>query len=118
MRLNIHWQELKPPMISQNPTASLVRRASNITIALQDNERVLDLRGLTVDEALSKLERDLDLSTSQKEDRIKIIHGHGTEALKKAVRIYLSRSVYVKKWKAGTSEQGGDGITWAELGGE
>jgi DNA mismatch repair protein MutS2 len=76
----------------------------------------VDLRGQTVEEALSKLEMELDQSARQKEDRIKIIHGHGTETLKKAVRTYLSRSVYVKKWKAGSSEQGGDGVTWAELG--
>ena len=50
------------------------------------------------------------------EDRLKIIHGHGTESLKKAIRTYLSRSIYVKKWKAGSAETGGDGVTWVELG--
>jgi DNA mismatch repair protein MutS2 len=85
-------------------------------VALADSDRTLDLRGITVEEALSQLEMQLDQSATTREDRIKIIHGHGTEALKKAVRTYLSRSQYVKKWKAGSPEQGGDGITWAELG--
>jgi DNA mismatch repair protein MutS2 len=44
-----------------------------------------------------------------------VIHGHGTDTLKKGVRSYLSRSIYVKKWKAGTPETGGDGVTWVEL---
>ncbi len=118
MRLNMPWNELKPPQVAQNPTASLVRRTSNVTIALQDQEKTMDLRGLTVEEAMSRLEMELDHAATNREDRIKIIHGHGTEALKKAVRTYLSRSVYVKKWKAGSPEQGGDGITWAELGAE
>jgi len=117
LRLTLPWQELKPPDKAQNPTASLVRRVSggNVTVALSDAEKTIDLRGQTVEEAISSLEIELDNSASHKEDRIKIIHGHGTEALKKAVRTYLSRSVYVKKWKAGSNEQGGDGITWAEL---
>ena len=81
-----------------------------------DDDKTLDLRGKTVDEALEDLEIALDSAFAQKEDRMKIIHGHGTEALKKSVRTYLSRSIYVKKWKAGAAEQGGDGITWVEIG--
>jgi len=119
LRLTLPWQELKPPEKASNPTAGLVRRSGggqgHVSIALQDHEKTIDLRGQTVEEAISELEIQLDQSASHKEDRIKIIHGHGTEALKKAVRTYLSRSVYVKKWKAGSPEQGGDGITWAEL---
>lgn len=118
IQLRLSWQELKPPMQATNPTADLVRRSAggNVTIALTDADRTLDLRGQTVEEAISQLEMGLDQAATSREDRIKIIHGHGTEALKKAVRTYLSRSVYVKKWKAGSPEQGGDGVTWAELG--
>lgn len=115
LRMSLSWEELKPPAQAQNPTARLVRRSSGTTIALTNNERVLDLRGQTVEEALSQLESELDLAVAQKEDRIKIIHGHGTDTLKRAVRTYLSRSQYVSKWKAAAAEQGGDGVTWAEL---
>lgn len=115
IRLSLPWTELKPPTQARNPTADLVRRSSGVTVALTDSEKTIDLRGQTVEEAISNLEMELDNSASHKEDRIKIIHGHGTEALKKAVRTYLSRSMYVKKWKSGSQEQGGDGVTWAEL---
>lgn len=118
IQLRLSWTELKPPQQAQNPTAELVRRSAGgqVTVALADSDRTLDLRGMTVEEAISSLEIGLDNATNSREDRIKVIHGHGTEALKKAVRAYLSRSVYVKKWKAGSPEQGGDGVTWAELG--
>ncbi|MGZ3774214.1 MAG: endonuclease MutS2 [Pseudobdellovibrionaceae bacterium] len=116
VRLQIHWQDLKPPGKPQNPTSQLVRQSSSFTVSLADEERTLDLRGKTVETALSELELALDKAAHAREDRIKIIHGHGTEALKKAVRTYLSRSIYVKKWKAGSPEGGGDGITWVELG--
>lgn len=116
VRLQLHWQDLKPPGKPQNPTSQLVRQSSSFSVALADEDRTLDLRGKTVEEALSELELALDKAATSREDRMKIIHGHGTEALKKAVRTYLSRSIYVKKWKAGSPEGGGDGITWVELG--
>ncbi len=118
LRLTLHWQELKPPDKVSNPTAELVRRSSSagrVTVALIDADKTLDFRGKTVEEAISELEIELDQAAIKKEDRIKIIHGHGTDALKKAVRTYLSRSVYVKKWKAGGPDSGGDGVTWAEI---
>ncbi|MGZ3769888.1 MAG: endonuclease MutS2 [Bdellovibrio sp.] len=116
VRLQLHWQDLKPPGKPQNPTSQLIRQSSSFSVSLADEERTLDLRGKTVENALSELELALDKAAQAREDRIKIIHGHGTEALKKAVRTYLSRSIYVKKWKAGSPEGGGDGITWVELG--
>lgn len=118
IRLNLMWSDLKPPEKALNPTAQLVRKSSSFSAALVDNDRTVDLRGKTVEEALEELEIALDKSSLNKEDRIKIIHGHGTEALKRSVRTYLSRSVFVKKWKAGSPETGGDGITWAELSNE
>lgn len=116
IRLQLPWSELKPAQKSQNPTANLVRRTGQAQVTVIDSDRTLDFRGKSVDEAISELEITLDRATEQNEDRLKIIHGHGTETLKKAIRTYLSRSVYVKKWKAGTSTTGGDGVTWVELG--
>jgi len=115
MRLFVHWQQLKPPQSMQNPTQSIVRRSSGVTVTLQDTERVIDVRGKSVEDAIGQLETQLDAAALNNEDRVKIVHGHGTEVLKRAIRAHLSRSVYVKKWKAAPPDTGGDGITWAEL---
>ncbi len=115
IRLMLSWKDLKPPAQAQNPTANLVRRSTSVSVALQDQDRTLDLRGKTTEEAIRELDDELDQAVVSKEDRLKIVHGHGTEALKKAVRTFLSRSLYVKKWKAGSPEQGGDGVTWVEI---
>ncbi len=115
IRLHLSWQELKPPGKAQNPTSQLVREFSGFSVPLSNEDMSLDVRGKTVESALEDLEMALDRAAQHQEDRIKVIHGHGTEALKKAVRAYLSRSIYVKKWKAGSQENGGDGITWVEL---
>lgn len=115
MRLTVPWQQLKPPQSMQNPTQAIFRRSSGVTVTLQDTERVIDVRGKSVEDAVGLLETQLDTAALAGEDRVKIVHGHGTETLKRAVRSHLSRSVYVKKWKAANAETGGDGVTWAEL---
>lgn len=116
IRLQIHWSELKPAQRQANPTQQLARKSGQVQVTVLDSDRTIDLRGKTVDDAISELEVGLDRATELNEDRLKIVHGHGTETLKKAIRTYLSRSVYVKKWKAGSADSGGDGVTWVELG--
>jgi len=114
MRLLVLWSALRPPQHASNPTTDVVRKVGEISSPM-DQDRTVDLRGTHLEEALSQLEEQLDTAAINHEDRIKIIHGHGTDTLKKGIRSYLSRSVYVKKWKAGTPESGGDGVTWVEL---
>ncbi|MCB0357438.1 MAG: Smr/MutS family protein, partial [Bdellovibrionales bacterium] len=115
MRLVLPWSELKPPNQAPNPTQDVLRKTSHYQVSPSDSDRVVDIRGLSIDEATEQVELQLDTASLNGEDRVKIVHGHGTEALKRAIRSYLSRCVYVKKWKAGAKDSGGDGVTWVEL---
>ncbi len=114
MRLMVSYTQLRGAQTAANPTTEIVRRAGETSSPL-DQDRAVDVRGRAMDEALLQLETQLDTAALNQESRIKIVHGHGTDTLKKGIRNYLSRSVYVKKWKAGTPETGGDGVTWVEL---
>ncbi len=116
LRVSLPWQELRPASAPRNPTSQIIRNSpASFSVSMVESDRSLDLRGQMVEEALEHLEIALDKAQEMQDERIKIIHGHGTETLKRAVRTYLSRSLYVKKWKAGTPESGGDGVTWVEL---
>jgi DNA mismatch repair protein MutS2 len=115
IRLTLPWQQLKPPETAGNPTKDILRKSGRAVFTPAQQDRVVDVRGLSTEEAIEQLELQLDTASLGQEDRVKIVHGHGAEILKKAVRGYLSRSVYVKKWFAGTAETGGDGVTWAEI---
>jgi DNA mismatch repair protein MutS2 len=79
--------------------------------------RPLDVRGLRVDEALRALEEELDRRLREGADEVQVLHGHGSGALKAAIREHLARSPYVRRARAGASHEGGDGVTVAELRG-
>ena len=46
-----------------------------------------------------------------------IVHGHGTGALKQAIRDYLASSPYIRMFRPGETHEGGDGVTVVELRG-
>jgi len=48
-------------------------------------------------------------------DSVRIIHGKGTGALRKAVRNYLKDHRYVVDFRDGLREEGGHGVTVAQL---
>jgi DNA mismatch repair protein MutS2 len=78
---------------------------------------LVDLRGMRVDEALRTLELELDRHLRAGEETIHVLHGHGSGALKAAVRESLSRSPYVAQARPAEQHEGGDGVTVATLRG-
>ena len=70
---------------------------------------------MRVDEALDILEKRLDMASLKNIREITVIHGHGTGALKSAVRAYLGDSPYVAKYRAGEQNEGGDGISIVDI---
>ncbi|MBI3179790.1 MAG: glycerate kinase, partial [Deltaproteobacteria bacterium] len=78
-------------------------------------EMELDLRGQGIEESLSRLDAFLDTHYRQNAPRVRIIHGHGSGALKKAIRDHLKRSGYAKEFRPGTESEGGDGATIVTL---
>lgn len=78
-------------------------------------DNVLDLRGETSDEAIRRAEAFLDAALRGGADTVCIIHGHGTGALRDAVRGLLEGSRYVERFRPGERAEGGDGVTVAWL---
>jgi len=72
----------------------------------------LDVRGMRVDDALSMMESFLDRLYGGSHPAGWILHGHGTGALRDAVRKQLATpSRYVRFARPGTPEEGGDRYT-------
>jgi DNA mismatch repair protein MutS2 len=73
----------------------------------------VDLRGLRVEEGIMELDRQLDAAALNGMPFVRIIHGKGTGAMKKAVREALQNNPHVKRFEGGKDGEGGDGVTVA-----
>jgi DNA mismatch repair protein MutS2 len=71
----------------------------------------LNIIGLRVEEALPKVQKFLDKSMLSGMGSVRIIHGRGTGALRKAVREELTITPGVKDFHDETFELGGDAVT-------
>ena len=77
----------------------------------------LKVIGLRVEEALERVDRYIDDCLMAGIGEVRIIHGRGTGALRKAVREMLDAHRGVVSRRAATYEEGGDAVTIASLRG-
>lgn len=75
----------------------------------------LDIRGRKPDEVDFEIIKFLDDSYMNGQDRIEILHGKGTGALKKTVKDILDKHEKVKNYYFAPIEFGGEGITIVEF---
>jgi DNA mismatch repair protein MutS2 len=85
--------------------------ASPLPVAVRTPDNTLDLRGERVEEALTKVDVFLDRLLNLGEPLGFVLHGHGTGALKLAVRSHLQASSYVEHSSAADPDSGGDAFT-------
>lgn len=108
IRLKLAVDELAPasapkPLRREGTSLGLARRQ------LMEAER--DLRGMTVEEALEAVDKYLDDAVLAGLSVVRVIHGKGTGALRRAIAEALSRDPRVARWRLGGVGEGGDGVT-------
>jgi DNA mismatch repair protein MutS2 len=74
-------------------------------------ERRLDARGMRVEDLLREVDAFLDRLYAEGAPECVVLHGHGTGALKHALREHLAASPYVGSFRAGDRHEGGDAVT-------
>ena len=93
----------------------LARAEESRPDAPRSAERRIDVRGLRVEELLRAVDRFLDGLYASGEAGCEILHGHGTGALKQALRDHLAASPYVAAFRPGDRHEGGDAVTVVTL---
>lgn len=76
----------------------------------------LDLHGMRVEEGMEALDKFVDTAVVNRLETIKIIHGHGSGRLRKAVRDYLLAHPCVRDFQFGAPWEGGLAVTVVRLG--
>jgi DNA mismatch repair protein MutS2 len=115
MKLWLEVKDMRPPSAAtaEAPVPMPVRQhvaADEHAVRLPDN--TLDVRGLRADDALAMLESFIDRLYSSPSRVGYVLHGHGTGALRNAVREHLRTALpYVRASRPGDEAEGGDAIT-------
>ena len=87
-----------------------------IGLTIQTPTNSLDLRGKDADQALDATWNFIDRALLRGEEFVIIIHGHGTDTLKNAVRDALRNNCpYEVSFRPGQEQEGGDGVTVVKL---
>ena len=71
----------------------------------------INLLGLTVDEAVAKLDKYLDDAYISRIPQVRIVHGKVTGALRNGVTAYLRGVPYIKSFRLGEIGEGDTGVT-------
>ena len=75
----------------------------------------INVIGMTVAEATDRLDKFLDEAALRHKPRVRIIHGHGTGALRKGIGAFLHGHPLVEKHSFESEEHGGKAITIVDL---
>ncbi len=75
----------------------------------------INLLGKTTDEAINELDKYLDDARMSHLTSVRVVHGKGTGALRKAVQEYLRRQKWIKSYRAGDFGEGDAGVTIVTL---
>lgn len=117
-RMQVKLPELRldkrGPGAARGPGAVTVTRSvetAPLVVTPRHPGNTLDLRGERVDDALARVDEFLDGALRQGWDAAYVLHGHGTNALKNAVRAHLAGHPAARQALPGERGDGGDGVT-------
>jgi DNA mismatch repair protein MutS2 len=104
---------------SPSKTGAPAAKLQRVTVTAQGGEGAatdeINLIGMTVEEATDRLDKFLDEAALAQRTQVRVIHGHGTGALRKGIAQFLSSHPLVEKHSFESEERGGKAITLVEL---
>jgi DNA mismatch repair protein MutS2 len=100
-----------------HPAATAAQRRVTVTStpAEEPSANEINVIGNTVEEASRRIDKFLDAAALEGLPRVRIIHGHGTGALRRGLAEFLSAHPLVAKIYAEAEDRGGTAITIADL---
>ncbi|MGH7987304.1 MAG: endonuclease MutS2 [Candidatus Binataceae bacterium] len=102
----------------RHAAAKVQPREAQVTVSADaDRDRAeVNIIGMRTADALRKVEEFLDQAYLTNRGEVRIVHGIGSGALKKAVQDYLGSSPYCASFHQAEPHRGGAGATIVELG--
>ncbi|AIQ46053.1 recombination and DNA strand exchange inhibitor protein [Paenibacillus sp. FSL R7-0273] len=116
MKMKVNVSDLEFLSSAPDQPAPALRKATTVKRTRDENIRSeLDLRGANLEEAIMETDRFIDEAFLGNLGQIYIIHGKGTGVLRTGIQEYLRKHRHVKSYRLGNYNEGGAGVTVAEL---
>ncbi|HEX5835521.1 MAG TPA: Smr/MutS family protein, partial [Pyrinomonadaceae bacterium] len=116
---NLELVEQQPAAKPAQGKLEKLRRSSGTEVHLAATEQKvqseLNVIGRTTDEAVDAVDKFLDEASLASLSQVRIVHGHGTGALRRAIAGLLGDHPHVARFVAAPPDQGGTGATLVEL---
>jgi DNA mismatch repair protein MutS2 len=115
IKLVLRAEDLEPARAPKAKQPAPARKSSiqsaGLPSGVRTSSNTLDLRGERVEEALDKVDAFVDRMLNVGEPLGFVLHGHGTGALKSAVRSHLRASSHIEQSQPAEPDAGGDAFT-------
>ena len=116
LRIEVAPERLRRSAASAPENRPARTNAATVTFSAERGERdELNLIGMRTTDALRKLEEFLDTAFLTNRAEVRIVHGIGSGALRKAVTEYLATSPYCASFRGAEPHHGGAGATIVQM---
>jgi len=113
IKVNVKLEEIQ--LVEKKKEAIKTGIGKIVTSKTETIKNELDFRGMNIDEALPFVDKYLDDAYLAGLSLVYLIHGKGTGVLRSSIRKMLKSHPHVKSYRSGGFEEGGTGVTVAEL---
>ena len=115
MQVRVARADLRAARRKGAPQGAPARRVTGRGGQADAVPQTLDVRGQRVEDALEALGAFLSRAVGGGLDEVTVVHGHGTGALRQAIRQSLKEHPHVASAARGPDDRGGNGITVVQL---
>lgn len=98
----------RPKKVKQSYGSMYRAKAQHVSVSI-------DVRGKNLDDATMDVDKYLDDATIAGLKEVTVIHGRGEGVLKKGLQDMMTRHKHVRRYRKGSFDEGGDGVTVVTL---
>ena len=121
LRMKIQMEDITAVEGDQPKTKAAEPKRTGMTVRTSSSDEAvadeINVIGCTVEEATRRVDKFLDNAALANKPRIRVIHGHGTGALRRGLGEFLGTHPLVEKVSMEAEERGGAAVTVVELRG-
>ena len=116
LNMDVALNDLRPAQQPELPDSRSSYNRYTAGVSVQSVSPEIDLHGMRVEAARDRVDKYLDEAILAHLAHVRVIHGLGTGALRKALHEFFGRHPHVKSFRLAGLREGGPAVTLVNLG--